>query len=50
MSHENFSMKKKDSDEHFVGIFDLKKEEKITGNGKFTWKDRKGNVWHCEGI
>ena len=45
-----FSMKKKDSDEHFIGIFDLNNGEKITGKGKFTWKDTTGGVWFCEGI
>ena len=42
-------MKRENSDECFIGIFDFQKKERISGKGKFTWTDQNGNLWLCEG-
>ena len=33
----------------FHGIYDFIKKERISGSGKFNWKDDKGIVWECDG-
>ena len=43
-------MKKGNSGEYFIGIFDFKNEERITGIGQYKWKDDYENIWECKGI